>query len=51
LGNKLFALYQGMTSVVPQKHQKEWGFSPCSFFPLEFRSDFTVAGAKALTTF
>jgi hypothetical protein len=30
-GNKLFALYQGTTSVVPQRAQKELGFSPCAF--------------------
>jgi hypothetical protein len=31
----LFALYQGTTSVVPQKAQKGLGFSPCDF-PMNF---------------
>jgi hypothetical protein len=31
------------------KAQKRVGFSPCAFFGLEFRADFAVAGAKALT--
>ena len=31
LGNKLFALYQGTTLVVPKGERKIGGFSPCAF--------------------
>jgi hypothetical protein len=43
-----FALYQGTTLVVPQRREKSGALAPANF-PLEFQSDFTMAGAKALT--
>jgi hypothetical protein len=46
---KVFALYQGTTLVVPQKAQRRVGFSPCTSFHWKFRADSAVAAAKALT--
>jgi hypothetical protein len=49
LCNKIVALYQGTTLVVPQKGQNGQGFSPCASFVWSFRADCGEAEAKART--
>jgi hypothetical protein len=44
-----FCFVSGHDFSLAVEAQKELGFSPCAPFSWNFGSDFTVAGAKALT--